>query len=266
MFSQYIPADALKAARVGLITDVDGTISPIVNTPSAAQVTPRARALLRELHERLALVAVISGRAAADVRDRVGIADLVYVGNHGMERWNGHAVETPPAVQRFRPQIEAARDALQTHISAGLLLEDKNATLSLHYRNAPDPDIAAAYLRPIVEQVSAQHGLKVHAGRMIFEIRPPLTIHKGTAFQALVTDYQLETAFYIGDDITDVDAFTMARRLRESGVCQAFAVGVESGADTPPSVRQTSDFCVDGVAGVEGFLAWLLNAFKASSS
>ncbi len=96
MFAQYITPDALQASRIGLITDVDGTISPIVNTPSAAQVTPQARARLRELQNIITLVAVISGRAAVDVRDRVGIAKLVYVGNHGMERWNGQTVESPP--------------------------------------------------------------------------------------------------------------------------------------------------------------------------
>lgn len=266
MFNQIIPAHALKAARIGLVTDVDGTISPIVSQPDAAQVTPRARALLSALQARLTLTAVISGRAAADVRARVGIMPLVYVGNHGMERWSDSGVVQPRDVQQYRPQLEAVRDALQDRLLEGMLLEDKIATLSLHYRNTAQPDAAANHMRPLIESISAQHGLKVHEGRMIFEIRPPLEINKGTAFAALVEDYQLETAFYIGDDVTDVDAMRMARRLRESGTCHAFAIGVESGADTPESVRQTCDVCVSGVPGVEAFLDWLLIALSASSS
>ena len=82
--------------RIGLITDVDGTISPIVLDPDAARVTPRSRELLRQLHDHLALVAVITGRAAADVRSMVGLPDLVYIGNHGMERWEDGRVEVIP--------------------------------------------------------------------------------------------------------------------------------------------------------------------------
>ena len=67
----------VSSARVGLVTDVDGTISPIVNHPDAAQVTPRSRALLADLRSHLALVAVISGRSAADVGARGGIRGLV---------------------------------------------------------------------------------------------------------------------------------------------------------------------------------------------
>ncbi|MBN2469850.1 MAG: trehalose-phosphatase, partial [Anaerolineae bacterium] len=74
----------LRAARLGIITDVDGTISPIVDDPDAARVTPRNRELLAALAGHLALVAVVSGRAAGDVQARVNLPDLVYVGNHGL--------------------------------------------------------------------------------------------------------------------------------------------------------------------------------------
>ncbi len=82
----------------GIITDMDGTISPIVDQPDAAQITPRSRELLQALSEHFELVAVVSGRSAADVHQRVGLPDLVYVGNHGLERWeDGEIIPDPLA-------------------------------------------------------------------------------------------------------------------------------------------------------------------------
>ena len=78
---------AINTPRLGLITDVDGTISPIVDVPDEARVTPRNLKLLAELEIQLPLVAVVSGRSAEDVAQRVGLPGLVYIGNHGMERF-----------------------------------------------------------------------------------------------------------------------------------------------------------------------------------
>lgn len=267
LWMTQITPDALKAPRIGVITDVDGTISPIVSQPDAAAVTPRNRELLSALQKSLTLVAVISGRAAADVRERVGIPELVYVGNHGLERWVGDGVEIPEAVSHFRPQMEGVRDLLKERTLPGMLVEDKIATLSVHYRNTENPEEAARLFQPIISAISEKHGLRVYEGRMIFEVRPPIDINKGTAFRTLIEDYQLDTAFYLGDDVTDVDALNMARHLREAGICHGIAIGVESADDdTPKSVRQASDFLVDGVAGVESFLDWLLIAVSESVS
>jgi trehalose 6-phosphate phosphatase len=253
-------------ARIGLVTDVDGTISPIVDQPDAARVTERSRELLAALANRLALAAVISGRAAGDVRDRVGLAQVVYVGNHGMERWADGRTDSPPEVQVHRPALEAVRDALEADLLPGMHVEDKIATLSLHYRQAADPDAAYARFKAIVPEVAAEHGLRAFEGRMIFEVRPPVDVNKGTAFGALVREYQLGAALYIGDDTTDVDAMATARRLREEGKCLAYGIGVRAD-ETPAAVLETADYVVDGVAGVESFLAAVLSSvLKASSA
>jgi len=191
---------------------------------------------------------------------------LVYVGNHGLERWTDDGIDVPEVVQQYRQQMEAVRDALKARKLDGMLIEDKVATLSIHYRNTEKPEAAAAIFRPIVEAVASKHGLAMYEGRMIFEVRPPLEINKGTAFRALVDDYQLDTALYLGDDVTDVDALKMACKLRQNGVTNGIAIGVESATDTPDSVRHASDFLLDGVSGVESFLVWLSNALSASSN
>jgi trehalose 6-phosphate phosphatase len=251
--------------RFGLVTDVDGTISPIVNEPDAAQVTPRNRELLQALQAELALVAVISGRGVADVRNRVGIPDLVYVGNHGLEWWIDGQIETAPAAQQYRPALDTALEAAKAKYVPGMLFEDKGATLSIHYRQTRNPDAVADMLTPVFEQIANQHGLKLFRGRMVFEIRPPVQVNKGSAFKQLIERYELGAAVYLGDDTTDTDALHMARQLREEGGCEAFGLGVLA-EDAPPVVREAADFFLDGVADVEAFFAWVLKARQASSN
>lgn len=244
-------------ARIGVITDVDGTISHIVNQPDAATVTPGSRAHLRTLHNQIALVAVVSGRAAADVRRMVDLPELHYVGNHGLEWWVDGGVQITPEAAQFRPAIEAALAEIEPHIVPGMIVEDKGATLSVHYRQTASPTAMQGSLTPVLEQIAGAHHLKLFQGRMIFELRPPVEVNKGTAFRELVTRHALDGALYIGDDTTDVDALRMARELRSAGACYALAVGVEAN-ETPAPVRDNADLLVSGVDQVEAFLGWLV--------
>ena len=263
--NQALLAGLVERRPLGLVSDMDGTLSLIAPTPDAATVTPRARALLAALAERLALVALVSGRAAADLRARAGLASLVYVGNHGVERWENEQVRVRPEAARYQPALVAALAELQPQLLPGMLLEDKGVTASLHYRQAADPDAVHRAMKPVVDRVSAAHGLRASEGRMIFEIRPPVEIDKGTAFRELVAEYGLAAAVFLGDDTTDADALRAARALRASGDCYAVAVGVDA-PGTPDVVRASSDFLVPGVEGVEDFLAWLLDALSASET
>ncbi len=255
----------LRAARPGVITDVDGTISPIVDDPDAARVTPRSRELLAALAGRLALVAVVSGRAAADVQARVGLPALVYVGNHGLERWQAGRVSLTPEAAAHRPALETALEQLAALDEPGMQVEDKGPTLSVHYRRTPDPAAAEARLRPALEGITAAAGLRLFQGRMVFELRPPIEVHKGTALRQLIRDHGLDAALYLGDDTTDIDALRMARQLREAGECHAVGLGVQS-AGTPPAVLEAADLAVQGVSGVESFFSWLLAALVASAT
>jgi trehalose 6-phosphate phosphatase len=244
---------------MGLVTDFDGTVSPIVRDPYGAQVTARSRELLRALGAALPLVAVVSGRSAADIQQRVGLPGLVYVGNHGLERWVDGQVEVHPQAAGYRPALEAAIHELEPIKPPGMIIEDKGVTLSVHYRQADDPDAIGAAYRPRVRDLAARLGLT------FFEGRPPVAVDKGIAFRRLVTEHDLGSALYIGDDLTDVDAFRAAHDLRRSGACYALAAGVESGG-APDAVRETADVLVSGVPGVEALLSWLLDARSASST
>ncbi len=255
--------DLIRRPRLGLVTDVDGTISPIVANPQAAVVTPRSRQLLHELQACLPLVAVISGRQAEDVYHRVGVPGVVYVGNHGLERWENGRLQLMPEVSHYRPALAAALAAIESQKVQGMRVEDKGATLSVHYRQTDKPDIVAARYEPIIREIVAAHGLRFFQGRMVFEVRPPIDVNKGSALYQLVKEYQLDGVLYLGDDTTDVDAFIVAQQLRQEAACYALGVGVLS-SGTPTAVRDNADLFAAGVADVESLLAWLLSARKAS--
>lgn len=254
---------AVDRPRLGLVTDVDGTLSPIADVPDEARVTPRNLELLAVLQTQLTLTAVISGRAADDVYQRIRLPGLVYIGNHGMEQWQDGKVIGSPAAAAYRENLEAATPAIKQMLITGMRFEDKGATLSVHYRQTDDPEKVASELAPLMRDITAKHGLHLTQGRMVFEFRPPVEIDKGTAFDELVKAYRLEAAFYLGDDTTDVAAFLAARRLRESGRCLAYGLGVES-RGTPGIVLTVVDYLVQDVPEVESFLDWLSNARMAS--
>ncbi len=251
--------------RLGLVIDVDGTISPIVSHPDAAQVTPICRSLLDALVPRLTLVAVISGRAVADVRARVGLPNLVYMGNHGLDWWANGTIHTVPEAATARHALETALEDVRARQVPGMMIEDKGATASIHYRQTADPSVIAETFFPVLERIAIQYNLRLFQGRMVFELRPSVDVNKGSAFLHLITEYRLDGAVYLGDDTTDIDALHAARRLRQAGTCYALGIGVESD-DMPAALREAADLIVPGVQGVESFLSWLLSARNASSS
>jgi trehalose 6-phosphate phosphatase len=257
--------NAIHKPRLGLITDVDGTISPIVDVPDEARVTPRNQNLLAKLGTQLTLTAVISGRSAEDVYQRVGLPGLVYVGNHGMESWQDGKVIVSPRATAYREDLSAAVPEIKSNFVNGMRFEDKGATLSVHYRQTSEPEKVAEKLIPAMQSIAEKHGLHLTQGRMVFEFRPPVEIDKGTSFTELVKSHRLGAALYLGDDTTDVAAFVTARQLREAGECLAYGLGVKS-QGTPQAVLTEADFLIQEVAGVESFLDWLSSARMASST
>ena len=260
-----IQESVVNSRRFGLITDMDGTISPIVPEPDQAQVTPRICTLLDSLLPHLALGAVVSGRSITDLHGRLDLPGLVYVGNHGFEWWLDDQIEIASEAQRHRRALEAALGALCRRQQPGMLIEDKGATISVHYRQTADPAAVQAAFSPIAQQIADQHNLNLFQGRMVFELRPPVEINKGTALAYLIEHYHLDAAIYMGDDTTDADALKMARQLRQEGRCAAYGMAVVS-EDTPDVVCHSADLSSAGITDVERFLDWLLRAFTASAS
>jgi trehalose 6-phosphate phosphatase len=109
-----------------------------------------------------------------------------------------------------------------------------------------------------VAERAEQQGLSVHWGRKVLEIRPEVQVDKGQGVRRLLRGAQLYAALYVGDDLTDLDAFRGLRALRDEGrLATAVCVGVRSD-ETPPAIEQESDLLVDGPAGVRAVLEALL--------
>lgn len=214
-----------RAGRILVALDFDGTLAPIVPDPAAAALPPETRAALERLARRDdTVVAIISGRALPDIKSKVGIPGLYYAGNHGLEiEGPGVDVVNPEAADVI-PRIAACSAALAPILAEipGSILEDKELSLSVHYRQVADPAAVERIRRFIEELCSADPSLRFFEGKMVFELRPAVDWDKGSA-----TRYLLETltpeddvvipAIFIGDDRTDEDAFR-ALRGRGDGV------------------------------------------------
>ena len=244
----------LGEGRPGLITDVDGTISPIVPHPEDARVLPLARAALEALRDKLAVVGVVSGRSVADARAMVGIDGLVYVGNHGMELQSARGPEVLPEARPWVPRLRAVLDDIQGDLkSSGVVIENKGVTASLHYRLADDPDKARRELLEILAHRALTSGLRFEEGRRVLNLLPPLTVTKGSAMSWLAREHALDRIVYLGDDVTDAHAFRALGVMRVSSEVQTLSIGVV-GPETPPGVRQLADAHLPSVDAVANLL------------
>lgn len=239
-----------KPGRTAILTDIDGTLAPIVERPEEVTVHPEAPDILRALRERFALVACISGRRAAEAREIVGVEGLTYSGNHGMETLDPDTRE-----MRLDLNLRGHADAASSFVDnldrdelarLGLRLEDKGPIQALHWRGADDEDVAESFAREIAAEAEAI-GLEPHWGRKVLEIRPAGGGGKGAAIASLLADSDIEIAVYAGDDRTDIDAF---RRLRElHGECDnleaVYCFGIYS-PEGPPGLEEHSDIVLHG--------------------
>jgi len=212
--------------QAALFLDVDGVLAPIVPRPEDARVPEETRAELRRLNERYALIACISGRAGADAQQIVGISELVYIGNHGLEL-DGQAAEWGERLQQFLADV------------AWPATENKGLSASLHYRGSQDENAAHAALEEIKTRAELE-GFVARFGRKVLEVLPPLDVHKGTAVRQLLAERNLSRALYAGDDTTDLDGF---RALDGLDVSVRVAVASEEG---PAELREAADLTVRG--------------------
>jgi trehalose 6-phosphate phosphatase len=217
--------DVLSLAPAGLITDIDGTISPIAPTPEEAQVSSACRDALETLCSRMALVAAVSGRDALKARGMVGLEGMVYVGNHGLERWQDGGILIHEEARQYVPVVREVVEALGRGLDApGLIVEDKGVTASVHYRLSSNPEETRAAILAFLDSAPAARGLLITEGKLVVEVRPPVAVNKGTSLERLVAETGLNGVIYIGDDVTDVDAFRAVHSLSSRGRCRGLAL------------------------------------------
>ncbi|MYD35813.1 MAG: trehalose-phosphatase [Dehalococcoidia bacterium] len=253
-----IEARIRAADHVLIASDFDGTLSPIVPRPEVAYILPECADALRQLTEKPGYaVAIVSGRALNDVRERAGLPNAIYSGNHGIEiAAPGLAIEDDVA-DRARRLMAELRRTLEPAVSqiSGAFVEDKGVSLSVHSRMSPDE------LEPKVQEIvrdatatAVNEGkIIVVQGKKVLDIRPAAARDKGAALR-FIMDTLLQMAetrlfpIYIGDDTTDEDAF------REVNLSDGISVLV-GGPDRDTSAAYRLDSPID----VAAFLTDLAN-------
>lgn len=248
-----------SAPHVGLFLDFDGTLSRIVPVPQNAELEPGIHTTLEMLAARPDFtIAVVSGRAVADVRARVDLDRVIYVGNHGLE------IESESI--RFRePQAEALRRelrslALQLKLALcdteGLEIEDKGLTLSVHFRRVPE-ELRDWVRNVTVSIVTRSRSFQCREGKMVLEVFPHVDWNKGRAVKWIAREVLPFSALriYIGDDSTDEDGFV--------AISEGITIRVGDLSDT------AARYSLPDEASVGVFLQWLdrtkPNASRANS-
>ncbi|HET7590766.1 MAG TPA: trehalose-phosphatase [Solirubrobacterales bacterium] len=248
-----------EPGRSAILTDVDGTLAPIVERAEDATVPAAAREALAALAERYALVGCISGRQALEARRLVGLDTLAYAGNHGLELLLPGEEEPrpdPSVVGRENEASEFLASIDHRLEAAGLRREDKGPIQALHWRGSADEAAAESRAHEIAIE-AGRAGLEPRWGRKVLELRPVSGGGKDGAVASLLADEQLDLAIYAGDDRTDLDAFRRLRELRAEGrLHAAVCVGVLS-PEGPAELQEESDVTVEELGGWLAILRWL---------
>ena len=251
---------ALRAdpSRTVVVTDFDGTLSPIVEDPAAARPLPGVVDTLHGLAARFARVAVVSGRPVAFLRDRLELdhrppTSLFVSGLYGIEWMADGEERVHETALAFRPVVADVADRTEAAAPAGVHVERKGYSVTVHVRNAPPA--ADDWARSWSDEVASATGLVVHGGRRSYELRPPLDLDKGTVIDGLLAG--AGAACFLGDDLGDLPAFDALDRLRDATGAATVRVGVRSG-EAPPVLLERADVVVDGPAGSLELLRALL--------
>ena len=209
----------LANSKIALFLDYDGTLTPIVNDPSQAVLSQQSREVLEKLAT-LCPVIILSGRDVQDVRTMVGLENIIYAGSHGFDVVDRRGEKLANTNwDRFLPTLDAVEENLRHESKSlpGVLVERKKFAVAVHYRKVSSSNLVI--LKRRFNQVAARFpSLKKTKGKKIFELIPDVDWNKGTALISLIDTLGLKSKglpIFIGDDITDEDAFRM---IKDKGV------------------------------------------------
>ncbi|MBX3284236.1 MAG: trehalose-phosphatase [Actinobacteria bacterium] len=236
------PADAARLVgplrtdpgRTVLLFDFDGTLSPTVADPAAARPAPGAVELLVELAARYRTVGVVSGRPVAFLEPLLPSPPLVLSGQYGLESVVDGERAARPDVEPWRAVVAEAEARLAAAVPAGVRVEPKGLTITVHYREVPEHADAAW---AVVADVAAATGLAHRAAKMSVELVPPVEATKAQVVRRWGAD--ADAVLYAGDDLGDLSAFEALAELRTAGV-RTVALAV-AGPELPPELAAAAD-------------------------
>ena len=244
--------------RPAVFLDYDGVLTPIVDHPDLAILSEAMRSVVAQLAESTD-VAVISGRDTADVKAKVALDGVWYAGSHGFDIVgpDGHR-PGDSSLDRFEQYIEpleAAADRIESALLGldGAHVERKRFAVAVHFRQAPET--AETVIADLVSEITEEDDrLQMTTGKKIFELRPAVEWDKGKALEWLIPrlgiDLDGSVPFYLGDDVTDEDAFAV---LVDTGI------GIVVGLDGEPSL---ASYVLDDPDEVRMLLAKLADSIS----
>lgn len=241
------------AGRLLLFLDFDGTLASIVDEPRMAVLPTATRRLLSELGADATItIAIVSGRSLDDLKGRVGMPNLIYAGNHGLEiEGRGLAFEHPAATV-LKAAVREITEQIADHAGnlQGVEIESKGLSSSIHYRRAARS--AQIHLEALLRDLVAPEdpNIAIRGGKMVHEVRPRVDWHKGKAVVWIRDQLGQREALPIvmGDDMTDEHAF------------RAFDDAITICVD--PQRPTGARYRVDGPDHVRDFLEWISRNWK----
>jgi trehalose 6-phosphate phosphatase len=247
-------AAKLAGRRPAVFLDYDGVLTPIVDRPQDAVMSDGMREAVRALAQRCS-VCVVSGRDRPILQQLMGLDTLVVAGSHGFDIWSPQeGTIAHEAAIGFDDLFSEVTERLRAEVEPipGAVVEPKRVSVAVHYRLA-DPDHHATVAAVVDELLDEYSGrLKVTPGKMVYELQPKIDWHKGKAVLHLLRMLDLDAddivPLYLGDDITDEDAF---RALASRGI------GIIVGHPDDPEVANrltAADFVLESTVEVEQFL------------
>ncbi len=211
-----------SASHILFLSDYDGTLTPIVSRPEEALLSPQMKDRLIDLAGIPGVsVGIISGRGLDEVKSMVGIEEIYYAGNHGLEiegpeldYVNPEALKSVSVIagltQRFSELFRSTE---------GVIIQNKKFSMSVHYRlvKPEDVEMVATTVRETVQPYIDNGSIRLFPGKKVWEIRPPIDWDKGKAVESirrLVSEKLLKSdilTVFLGDDTTDEDGFRVVR-------------------------------------------------------
>lgn len=242
---------------VGLVMDFDGVLSRITDDPDASELLDGTEEILRSLATKLSVVALLSARPAGFLAARATIPGVELYGSYGLEHLTDHGIEVVPEARQWMTAVEEATAVLHRELDGveGVYVEDKSLAVAVHWRRAPDRDVATKLITPLLQQVIDTHALRREPGKFVEELRMPLQQDKGTALRRIISTWRLQTVAYAGDDRGDLPAFDVATSAGGYTL-------VVDGPDMAPDVSRLPGAHFDGPEKFQSWLQRLDNAIR----
>ena len=265
MFEAYLnEKPGKRVTSFAILLDFDGTLSPLVSHPMLSKIPQDTQRTLQSLNEkRPAQIAIISGRQLYDLMDKVGINNICYSGSHGnvIRFTEGFEYKNipDPSLQCLKNKLE--NELLRRESFAGVWVEDKGYTMTVHFNQAEKPDKEQERQTILFLDETArtlEQLFTIMPGHLSVEVKGQGAKNKGFAVSKIINEWlqwgnltENFGAIYIGDDTTDEDAFKI---LRKDGLGITIRVGRNS-------INTQAEHILPDVTHVKRLLKWIYSNY-----